>query len=62
VLFVYGERKPMRFHSERWLERIRSQPGSAVVALDGRDHWVTRDPRLNDLIRAWLDGAVAHTA
>jgi pimeloyl-ACP methyl ester carboxylesterase len=59
VLFVYGENKPGRFHSERWLERVRSSPGNQVVGLAGTDHWVTRDPKLKKLVRDWLDGAVS---
>jgi hypothetical protein len=51
VLYVYGEDKPARFHSDHWLELIRSRPGNQVVALDGTGDWVTRDPRLNRLVR-----------
>jgi len=29
LLYVYGERKPFMFHSERWLQQVASQPGSA---------------------------------
>ena len=57
VLYVYCEGKPARFHSDAWLELIRSRAGNRVVAFEGSDHWVTRDPRLNGLVRDWLDGA-----
>ena len=60
VLYVYGENKPARFHSDDWLELIRSRPGNQVIALEGTGHWVTRDPRLNGLVRDWLDGTRAH--
>jgi pimeloyl-ACP methyl ester carboxylesterase len=56
ILFVYGERKPARFHSDRWLRWVRRYPTNRVVALEDRDHWVTRDPELAGIIRGWLDG------
>lgn len=55
VMFVYGEKKPGRFHSDRWLELVRSRPGNRVVALDGTGHWVTKDSRLKGLVSDWLD-------
>jgi pimeloyl-ACP methyl ester carboxylesterase len=55
VMFVYGENKPGRFHSDRWLEYLKQRPGNRVVALDGTGHWVTKDSRLNGLVREWLD-------
>lgn len=57
VMFVYGENKPGRFHSDRWLDHVRSRPGNKVVALDGTGHWVTKDSRLKGLVRDWLDGS-----
>lgn len=57
VMFIYGEKKPGRFHSDRWLDLVRSRPGNKVVALDGTGHWVTKDSRLKGLIRDWLDGS-----
>lgn len=54
ILFVYGEDKPGRFHSDRWLDLVRSRPDSRVVGLDGTGHWVMRDARFNGLIRDWL--------
>jgi pimeloyl-ACP methyl ester carboxylesterase len=56
VMFIYGQAKPGRFHSDAWLEFVRSRPGNRVVALEGTGHWVTRDPRLSGLVRSWLDG------
>jgi pimeloyl-ACP methyl ester carboxylesterase len=59
LLYVYGEDKPARFHSDEWLELVMSRAGNQVVALDGTSHWVMRDPRLNALVRSWLDGTRA---
>jgi len=61
VLYVYCEDKPARFHSDDWLELIRTRAGNQVVAFEGTDHWVTRDPRLNRLVRDWLDGTGAYS-
>jgi pimeloyl-ACP methyl ester carboxylesterase len=54
LLFIYGEKKPGRFHSDSWLEVVRSRPGNAVVPLPDADHWVTRDPTLKVVVRDWL--------
>lgn len=55
LLFAYGVKKPMRFHSDRWLTHVRSRPGNAVLELEKSGHWVTRDPRLSGEVRSWLD-------
>jgi pimeloyl-ACP methyl ester carboxylesterase len=55
VLYVYGAKKPGQFHTQRWLESIRSRPANKVVALEGTGHWVTLDPKLSGLMRDWLD-------
>ncbi|MBL8330584.1 MAG: alpha/beta fold hydrolase [Rubrivivax sp.] len=39
MLFVVGERKPFRFHSANWAERIRARPGCRVLGLPC-GHWV----------------------
>lgn len=54
VLFVYGRDKPGRFHTDRWLELVRSLPGGEVVALDG-GHWVMEHPSFVPLLTAWLE-------
>lgn len=55
VLYVYAEAKPARFHSDDWLKLISTRPDNQVVALDGPDHWLTRHPRFNGIVREWLD-------
>jgi pimeloyl-ACP methyl ester carboxylesterase len=55
VLYVYGARKAVQFHSARWLEHVRSRPGSEVVALPNAAHWVMRDPDFTRVLSQWLD-------
>jgi len=55
MLYIYGERKPLLFHSRPWAERIATSPNSKVVALP-TGHWVmiTARGRFNDAVRTWL--------
>jgi hypothetical protein len=62
VLYAYCEDKPARFHSDDWLELIQSRAGNWVVAFAGADHWLMRSPRLNGLVRDWLDGRNSHSS
>jgi len=39
MLFIFGQRKPMSFHSRNWADRIAARPGSRVVGLP-TGHWV----------------------
>jgi pimeloyl-ACP methyl ester carboxylesterase len=57
LLFVYGERKPFMFHSDKWLEKVAAQPGSAVQGLPC-GHWVmiSRPEAFHACVRAWLWG------
>jgi pimeloyl-ACP methyl ester carboxylesterase len=55
VLYVYGERKPLQFNSERWLQTLRSRPGSAVVALAESGHWVMKDRAFTRVLTEWLE-------
>jgi pimeloyl-ACP methyl ester carboxylesterase len=59
LMFVYGSRKPARFHTERWADFVRSRPGNEVVELPHATHWVTLDPQLNTLVAGFLDGTNA---
>jgi pimeloyl-ACP methyl ester carboxylesterase len=56
MLYIYGKRKPFMFHSERWLEKIASFPGSRVEGLE-TGHWVmtTKPEQFNALLKAWLN-------
>jgi len=61
VLYAYCVDKPARFHSDDWLELIRSRAGNQVVAFEGADHWLMRNPRFNGLVRDWLDSTRSHS-
>jgi pimeloyl-ACP methyl ester carboxylesterase len=54
TLMAYGKQKPMRFHTQRWLDFVRGRPGNEVIELDAT-HWVTLDPSLTPRITAFLD-------
>jgi pimeloyl-ACP methyl ester carboxylesterase len=55
MLFLYGERKPIMFHSRSWAERLAAQKGNRVVAFP-TGHWimVTRREAFNEALRTWL--------
>ncbi len=55
MLFVYGRKKPLRFHSPAWAEELGRKPGSQVVEFD-TGHWVmSNDPsRFNQVVSQWL--------
>jgi pimeloyl-ACP methyl ester carboxylesterase len=39
VLYLYGERKPLMFHSDRWV-RIVEETGGKVFGVEGAGHWL----------------------
>jgi len=53
LLFVYGKRKPLMFHSQKWLDHVRSV-GGQIVELDA-GHWVQRHPDFSGLLARWLE-------
>ena len=55
MLYIYGERKPLMFHSRAWLEYVAARPASRVAALPA-GHWmmITARERFNDALRTWL--------
>lgn len=55
MLFLYGERKPVMFHSRAWAERLAAQPGCRVMAFP-TGHWIMiqRPNDFNDTLLAWL--------
>ena len=54
MLFLYGEKKPVMFHSRGWAERLSQAPNRVVAFPTG--HWimVTRRETFNDALRSWL--------
>lgn len=55
MLFMYGERKPIMFHSRAWAERVAAQPGNRVIAFP-TGHWlmVQRPAEFNAALLDWL--------
>ena len=55
MLYIYGEKKPLMFHSRPWVEGIAARPGNKVVALP-TGHWlmITARERFNEAVRTWL--------
>ncbi len=56
MLFLYGERKPIMFHSRAWLERLASRPANRVAGFR-TGHWImVQDPEgFNGAVRDWLE-------
>ena len=55
MLFVYGLRKPFRFHSSGWIGEIAARPASRVQAFDC-GHWVmvAKAEEFNRAVLDWL--------
>lgn len=55
MLFIYGERKPVMFHSRAWIERLAARPDCRVIAMP-TGHWimVTKREAFNEALRTWL--------
>lgn len=55
VLFLYGERKPLMFHSQRWLE-IVAESGGRSRGVAGAGHWFmeTHPGTVNEELAAWF--------
>ncbi|MEW6688100.1 MAG: alpha/beta hydrolase [Pseudomonadota bacterium] len=55
MLFVYGRRKPMRFHTPAWLEELRARKENRVEEFD-TGHWVMlqQPERFNQVLGAFL--------
>jgi pimeloyl-ACP methyl ester carboxylesterase len=57
VLFLYGAKQPLHFHSDRWVRHLEATAGSAVRPHDG-GHWFfmrhQQAAAVNDDIRAFL--------
>lgn len=55
MLFIYGTRKPTKFHAQTWLDELQKRPGNEVIAFD-TGHWVMlqQPERFNRVVRDWL--------
>ncbi|NIM69465.1 MAG: alpha/beta fold hydrolase [Xanthomonadales bacterium] len=56
VLFLWGMRKPVMFHSGRWLELV-ADSGGASVGFEQAGHWLqeTHPEQVNAEISRWLE-------
>jgi cis-3-alkyl-4-acyloxetan-2-one decarboxylase len=56
VLFAYGERKPLMFHSPVWATELAAQPGCRVLGFHA-GHWVMLDAaaEFHAAVREWLE-------
>jgi pimeloyl-ACP methyl ester carboxylesterase len=57
VLYLYGERKPVMFHSARWLRRV-AESGGHAEGLPGAGHWLmeTHPEAVNEKLADWFGG------
>jgi pimeloyl-ACP methyl ester carboxylesterase len=57
MLFIFGARKPIRFHSPAWIEQLMQRDGNRVVEFS-TGHWVMlqQPERFNEVVGAWLSG------
>jgi len=57
VLFLWGTRKPVMFHSQKWLEMVR-EGGGASAGIEGAGHWFqeSHSGETNRRITDWLAG------
>ena len=55
MLYIYGERKPLMFHSRAWIRRLAKGPGNRVIGLP-TGHWVMieRKRAFNNTLLSWL--------
>jgi pimeloyl-ACP methyl ester carboxylesterase len=55
MLFIYGRRKPLMFHSQPWAARVAAAPLGQVLAMD-TGHWVmSQQPQaFNEAVLNWL--------
>ena len=55
MLYVYGRRKPLMFHSPSWAARLAARAEHRLLALD-TGHWpmLEQRARFNQAVREWL--------
>ena len=55
MLFVYGRKKPMRFHTQSWIDELRSRKENRVEEFE-TGHWITHQQpeRFNQIAGDWL--------
>ena len=57
IFYIYGGRKPLMFHSRKWLDLLARTGGGHACVEDG-DHWFmdTHPEPVNQWIEAWFTG------
>jgi pimeloyl-ACP methyl ester carboxylesterase len=60
MLFIYGRRKPVMFHTQAWLDELRKGRGNSVVEFD-TGHWIMlqQPERFNQTVVDWLAATAA---
>jgi pimeloyl-ACP methyl ester carboxylesterase len=55
VLYLFGEKKPMMFHSPKWLEIVAATGGRAE-GIAGAGHWLmeTHATQVNEKLADWF--------
>ena len=55
ILFIYGRRKPIRFHAKTWTDELLTRKANQVVEFD-TGHWVMSEQpeRFNQAVNSWL--------
>ena len=55
MLFIYGKRKPIMFHTQAWLDELRKRGENGVVEFD-TGHWIMlqQPQRFNQVVAEWL--------
>lgn len=55
ILFIYGRRKPIRFHAKTWADELLARETNRVVEFDA-GHWVMAEQpeRFNRVVGSWL--------
>jgi cis-3-alkyl-4-acyloxetan-2-one decarboxylase len=55
MLFLYGRRKPVMFHTQAWIDWLRARPANRVVEFD-TGHWIMlqQPERFNQAVSGWL--------
>ena len=56
MLYLWGERKPLQFHSPRWLD-IVAETGGRAEGVAGAGHWLmeTHADRVNERLGEWFE-------
>ena len=56
LMFIYGKKKPVMFHTQDWLDRVNQDKKNKTVCLENAGHWFMKeDPEaVNGHLDQWL--------